>query len=122
VPSRFFFPVVIAAIVSGASGASGQPDMSSWPPLVNPFESTGGGGYMIDGYRPVIVDGKCVTDFSVKDPAGPVFQNEASFDAVPAQGGVWCRNGRWRAKDGSAQGTTPFEMFIKGGIVRRKPV
>jgi hypothetical protein len=111
----------ILSCLIGAAPVSAQTDMSAWPPLVNPFESTGGGGYMIDGYKPVVVGDRCVTDFSVKDPAGPVFQNEASFDAVQTQGGVWCMNGRWRAKDGSAQGTTPFEMFIKGGIVRRKP-
>ncbi|MGL5115723.1 MAG: hypothetical protein ACRC7G_11605 [Beijerinckiaceae bacterium] len=111
----------LAAVTLGAPLALAQADMSQWPPLVNPFESTGGGGYMIDGYRPIVSEGRCLTDFSVKDPAGPVFQNEASFDAVPRDGGIWCMNGRWRAKDGSAQGTTPFEMFIKDGVVRRKP-
>jgi hypothetical protein len=95
--------------------------MSNWPPLVNPFESTGGGGVMIDGYRPVVSGGKCTTDFSVKMPDGAVFQNEAAFDAIQKDGGIHCLNGTWRAKDGSAQGTTPFEMFIKDGVVRRKP-
>jgi hypothetical protein len=98
-----------------------ETDMAKWPPLVNPFESTGGGGVMIDGYRPVVANGKCTTDFAVKMPDGATFQNEAAFDAVMRDGGVHCVNGTWRAKDGSAQGTTPFEMFIKDGVVRRKP-
>jgi hypothetical protein len=37
------------------------------------------------------------------------------------QGGVHCANGKWRAKDGSASGTTSFEVFIKDGVVRRSP-
>jgi hypothetical protein len=43
------------------------------------------------------------------------------FDAVPAAGGTLCANGRWRALDGSANGTTPFRVFIKDGLVRRAP-
>jgi hypothetical protein len=37
------------------------------------------------------------------------------------QGGILCTNGKWRAVDGSASGTTPFRMFIKDGVVRRAP-
>ena len=40
---------------------------------------------------------------------------------VPVAGGILCTEGRWRAKDGSVQGTTPFRVFIKDGIVRRPP-
>ena len=47
--------------------------------------------------------------------------NTIAFDAVPAQGGILCTNGRWRSKDGSASGTTPFRVFIKDGVVRRSP-
>ena len=103
--------------------ARGDEDFSRWPVLVNPFESTSGGGVMIDGYRPIVVGTVCRTDFSVTlpGPAGGTFQNEVEFDALPAQGGTLCTNGRWRAKDGSQSGTTPFRMFIKDGIVRRPP-
>jgi hypothetical protein len=98
-----------------------EPDYGSWPPLVNPFESTSGGGVMIDGYRPVVAGGRCTTDFSVRMPDGATFQNEIVFDARPAQGGILCTNGKWRAKDGSNSGTTPFEVFIRDGRVLRSP-
>lgn len=103
------------------SANAAEPAFESWPELVNPFESTSGGGVMIDGYRPIIANGECRTDFTVKMPDGAVFENEAIFDAEMKQGGQHCRNGRWRTKDGSAQGTTPFELFIKDGVVRRIP-
>jgi hypothetical protein len=97
------------------------PDYAAWPPLVNPFESTGGGGVMIDEYRPVVANGVCTTDFAVKMPDGARFLNEIVFEAKPVQGGVLCTNGKWRSKDGSSSGTTPFEMFIKDGAVKRSP-
>jgi hypothetical protein len=108
-------------ILPFASAMAQSPDYVSWPLLQNPFESTGGGGVMIDGYKPVVTGNRCTTDFSVRMPDGATFQNEVVFDASVTQGGTLCANGRWRAKDGSASGTTPFEMFIKEGIVRRKP-
>jgi hypothetical protein len=37
------------------------------------------------------------------------------------QGGTLCTNGKWRAADGSASGTTPFRVFIKDGVKRRSP-
>jgi len=96
-------------------------DYAKWPPLVNPFESTSGGGVMIDGYKPVVSGSTCTTDFSVRMPDGATYQNEIVFEAIPVQGGILCKAGRWRAKDGSAVGATPFEVFIKDGIVRRSP-
>lgn len=96
-------------------------DFGSWPLLANPFESTGGGGIMIDGYRPVVSGRTCTTDFTVRMPDGAVFENTIVFHAVQVQGGVLCTAGRWRAKDGGASGTTPFEVFIKDGLVRRSP-
>jgi hypothetical protein len=54
-------------------------------------------------------------------PDGATFQNEIVFEARPVQGGVHCAKGKWRAKDGSSSGTTPFEVFIKDGVVRRSP-
>jgi hypothetical protein len=118
-------PSLIAVVIALAGPlpalAQDAPDFTTWPVLLQPFESTGGGGIMIDGYNPVIASGECRTDFSVAFPDGRKALNEATFDAVEAQGGVWCRNGRWRAKDGSTKGTTPFEMFVKAGIVYRLP-
>ena len=100
---------------------SAQEDYNSWPLLKNPFESTGGGGIMIDGYNPVISGNVCRTDFSAKTPAGEIYHNSIEFEAVPVQGGILCGNGKWRAKDGSAEGTTPFRVFLKDGVVRRSP-
>jgi hypothetical protein len=103
------------------SAAAQEPAYESWPRLVNPFESTSGGGIMIDGYKPVVAGTTCTTDFAVKLPDGATFQNEITFDAVSKQGGILCTNGKWRAKQGDATGTTPFEVFIKDGIIRRSP-
>jgi hypothetical protein len=111
-----------AAIVALAiSAASAQENYESWPLLKNPFESTGGGGIIIDGYQPVIVDKTCVTDFTATTPAGQVYYNTIVFETETVQGGTLCTNGKWRAKDGSATGTTPFRVFIKDGVVRRSP-
>lgn len=107
--------------VTMAFGAAAQENYESWPLLTNPFESTGGGGVMIDDYKPVVTGAKCTTDFTAKTPDGVVYRNEAEFDAVPVQGGVLCTNGRWRAKDGSANGTTPFRVFGKDGVWRAAP-
>ena len=63
----------------------------------------------------------CTTDYSVRVPNRPVLYSEIVFDAKPVQGGILCTNGRWRAKDGSTAGTTPFEVFIKDGVRRRSP-
>jgi hypothetical protein len=104
-----------------AAAQGGAPDYAAWPPLVNPFESTSGGGVMIDGYKPVVAGSVCTTDFSVRMPDGATFQNDIVFEARPVQGGILCTAGKWRAKDGSASGTTPFEVFIKDGKLRRSP-
>jgi len=101
--------------------AAAEPAYDSWPVLSNPFESTSGGGVMIDGYAPIVAGKICSTDFAVRMPDGAVYQNEIVFDAVPKQGGILCTAGKWRAKDGGASGTTPFEVFLKDGVVRRSP-
>jgi len=41
---------------------------------------------------------------------------------VPAQGGTLCHNGKWRAFDGGASGTTAFRVFFKGGVIRGFPL
>jgi hypothetical protein len=115
-------PLVIAALAVWAAPSFAEENYASWEVLRNPFPSTGGGGFMIDGYKPVIRDGKCLTDFDAIAPDGAVYRNTVEFDTVAVQGGTLCTNGRWRALDGSASGTTPFRMFIKDGVVRRAPV
>ncbi len=103
----------------GAALAQGEPD--TWAPLQAEFPSTGGGGIVIRGYDPVVTGTLCRTDFQAVDPNGTVYRNEVEFDAVPTAGGILCTNGRWRAKDGGASGTTPFQVFIKDGVKRGSP-
>lgn len=110
-----------AVMALAMSAASAAENYETWPLLKNPFESTGGGGIMIDGYKPVIVGNTCVTDFTATEPKGKVYSNAIVFEAVAVQGGTLCTKGKWRAKDGSATGTTPFQVFIKDGVVRRSP-
>ncbi|MCA0319114.1 MAG: hypothetical protein LCH88_13700 [Proteobacteria bacterium] len=117
---------VVALIVTVGSAvwapaAPAQEDYGRWPLLRDPFPSTGGGGVMIGGYDPVVVDGKCRTGFTATLPDGTVYRNTVEFDAEPAQGGILCTNGRWRSADGSASGTTPFRVFIRDGFRRMAP-
>ena len=111
---------LIAALLAAAPAAA-QENYETWPLLKSSFPSTGGGGVMIGEYKPVIVGDKCRTDFTATEPDGKVFHNSVEFDAVPAQGGTLCTNGKWRARDGSMSGTTPFQVFFKDGVVRGSP-
>ena len=43
------------------------------------------------------------------------------FDAVPAQGGTLCTNGKWRSFDGTSAGATPYRVFFKDGVFRGAP-
>jgi len=113
--------VMLAMPAARGATAPGQESFDNWPLLVNPFESTGGGGIMIGGYQPVVSGRTCTTNFTATTPDGKVFRNTVEFDAIEMQGGILCNNGRWRALDGSATGTTPFRVFIKDGVTRRAP-
>lgn len=116
------FILTVAALALGTLSAPAvQEDFESWEPLQSEFPSTGGGGIVIRGYDPVIAGDRCVTDFSAHTPDGQVFHNTVEFETVQVQGGTLCTNGKWRSKDGSAAGTTPFWVFIKDGIRRRAP-
>lgn len=98
-------------------------NFDSWPVLRSTFPSTGGGGITIKGYDPVITSGKCITTFMAV-PEGPnpaVYTNVVEFEAVAIAGGTLCQNGKWRAFDGSASGTTPFRVFFKDGVFRGSP-
>jgi hypothetical protein len=117
----FSFLALTAAGASAQDG--GQTNYESWPALRSTFPSTGGNGITIKGYDPVITGGKCVTTFMAVEP-GPepkVYPNVIEFEAVPAQGGTLCQNGKWRAFDGGATGTTPYRVFFKDGVFRGTP-
>jgi hypothetical protein len=113
----------IACLALAASNASAQESYASWPPLKSTFPSTGRGAIMIKGYDPVITGGKCVTTFMAVEPGDnpKVYPNVIEFEAVSAQGGTLCQNGKWRAFDGGATGTTPYRVFFKDGIFRGSP-
>ena len=119
--TRAVLAAASALTVLAISAASAQENYESWAVLESPFESTGGGGIIIGEYNPVIVGNKCKTDFTATERGGKVYYNKVEFDAVPAQGGTLCTNGKWQAADGSASGTTSFRVFIKDGIRRRSP-
>jgi hypothetical protein len=115
-PVSFSFIAALAALT--VFSVTAQENYESWAPMKDPFPSTGGGGIMIHDYDPVVADGKCTTNFRAIETNGTVYRNSIVFDAVPAQGGVLCTNGKWRSADGSAEGTTPFRVFIKDGVKR----
>jgi hypothetical protein len=110
---------VLAATAAGTARAT--EDYGAWPPLPRVFESTGGGGIMIGEYEPVVIGAHCLTRFTATTPDGTVYRNIVLFRAVPAQGGVLCTDGAWRALDGDAEGTTPFRVFIRDGMRRGAP-
>jgi hypothetical protein len=118
--SRYVLIGLAALAWLPASVASAE-DFETWPILQRTFPSTGGGGIMIGEYNPMIVGDKCVTDFTATEPGGTVYYNTVEFDAVPEQGGTLCTNGKWRARDGSASGTTPYRVFVKNGVARGSP-
>ena len=114
--------LIIGGIVLAlAGGAVAQENYESWRLHVSKFPSTGGGGIIIGEYNPVIAGETCKTDFTATLPDGKVYYNTVEFDAVTAQGGTLCTNGRWRARDGSASGTTPYRVFFKDGVMRGSP-
>lgn len=115
--------LVAGLILLSATMAPAEERYDGWRILESTFPSTGGGGIIIKGYDPVITGDKCITTFMAVEP-GPnpnVYANVIEFEAVPAQGGILCRNGKWRAFDGGATGTTPFRVFFKNGLFRASP-
>ncbi len=113
--------MAILAVVSPA--ASAQEAYEAWPLLRSTFPSTGGGGIMIKGYDPVITGRKCMTTFMAVAPgADPaVYPSLIEFEAVEVQGGTLCQNGKWRAFEGGAEGTTSYRVFFKDGVFRGSP-
>lgn len=119
---RLAFGLLVVCSCS-ASTAMAAESYGSWPPLRSTFPSTGGGGFTIKGYDPVITGGKCITTFMAVEP-GPepkVYPNVVEFDAVQVEGGTLCQNGQWRSFDGASKGTTPYQVFFKDGVFRGSP-
>lgn len=108
----------LAVTIPAMAHAQPVDDVENWPLLPTEFPSTGGGGFTIAEYRPVVVGDECRTDFITIGPDGTKYFNSVAFDAVPLRGGTLCTNGRWKARDGSASGTTPLRVFIREGVVR----
>jgi hypothetical protein len=122
--SKSLLMVALIALAVGMAKAEenkAEENYASWRLHTPTFPSTGGGGVIIGEYYPVISGNKCTTDFTATLPDGKVYRNTIEFDAVPAQGGTLCTNGKWRARDGSATGTTPYQVFFKDGVVRGAP-
>jgi hypothetical protein len=118
---RFSLPLILGLAAFLQPLAAAEENYAAWPQLQSTFPSTGGGGYMIKGYDPVIKGGKCVTTFMASLPPDELYLHVAEYDALPAQGGTLCTNGRWRSFDGKDSGTTPFRMFFKNGVFRAQP-
>jgi len=122
--SQIAFATAMLAFVPQAAHAQenfAKENFADWPLLTSTFPSTGGGGYIIKGYDPVISGGKCITTFMATLPPDELYLHVAEYDAVPEQGGTLCTNGRFRSFDGKTSGTTPFRMFFKDGVFRGAP-
>src|SRR5262245_4381672 len=118
---RFPMALTAALLALVPQMARSQENFADWPLLTSTFPSTGGGGYIIKGYDPVITGGQCITTFMATLPPNELYLHVAEYDAVPAQGGTLCTNARWRSFDGKDTGTTPFRMFYKDGVFRGSP-
>ncbi|MGX9965677.1 hypothetical protein ACVFYP_20295 [Roseomonas sp. F4] len=101
----------LTASCLAASALAEEP--AGWPVLERRFESTGGGGWIIDDYEPVRIGTLCRTDFTAIGPNGERVANVVEWQAVPMAGGVLCRDGRWRGRDGQSGGTTPLRVFLR---------
>ena len=114
----------LGLVLAGATAQTAPPpteDFGNWPLHRRQFGSTGGGGVVIGEYEPVVRGALCTTDFTATLADGTVLRNTAEFDAVPAQGGTLCTNGRWRSLENDARGTTPYRVFFRDGVVRGWP-
>jgi hypothetical protein len=118
---RIVFVAMLALAPLGAVAENKPDNFAGWPVLKSTFPSTGGNGIMIKGYDPVITGNKCVTTFMAVTPTNEVYFNVVEFDAVPAQGGTLCTDGKWKSFDGKTTGTTPFRFFFKAGVFRADP-
>lgn len=113
--------LTLAALLFATAAQAQTENYASWPVLKSTFPSTGGGGITIKGYDPVIVGAKCVTTFmAVEENNKAAYPNVIEFEAVAANGGTLCREGKWRAFEGGASGTTPFRLWFKEGVWRGK--
>jgi hypothetical protein len=112
------FPMIAALIGFSAPAFAQLPDVSNWAALERRFESTGGGGWVIDEYDPVLTGGRCRTSFLALGPAGERAANIVEWEAVPVAGGTLCRDGQWRGQDGQGGGSTPLQVFLRADGAR----
>jgi hypothetical protein len=115
-PHRLLLTAALLGLVHPV--AAWAQDVSAWVPLERRFESTGGGGWVIDEYDPVLAEGRCRTNFLALGPGGERVANIAEWEATPVPGGVLCRNGQWRGQDGQGAGTTPLQVFLRADGAR----
>jgi hypothetical protein len=113
----------LALAVTATPGRAADDNYASWPVLRSTFPSTSGNGIIIKGYDPVITGNKCVTTFMAVE-SGPnpnYYPSLIEFEAVPAQGGTLCQNGKWKPFGGAEGGTTPYRVFFKDGVFYGSP-
>lgn len=111
--------MLIAALFAATAATAQTENYESWPVLKSTFPSTGGGGFVIKGYDPVIIGNKCMTTFMAVDGEQKnAYPNYIEFEATPVAGGTLCRNGKWKAFEGGATGETPFRLYFKDGVWR----
>ena len=70
--------IVVALSALAVLPVAAQENYESWEPIKDPFPSTGGGGIMIGGYKPVVAGDKCRTDFTATEPGGTVMRVPAA--------------------------------------------
>lgn len=114
--------IILAALAIPLGLAADAEDFNAWPLHTPRFESTSGGGVMIDDYNLVVIGDRCVTRFTATVPTGQVFASYVLFEARQVPGGILCDAGRWASVNGSDSGTTPYRVFLGAdGVARRPP-
>lgn len=116
----FAAAAMLALAPLGASAENKPENYARWPVLKSTFPSTGGNGIMIKGYDPVITGNKCVTTFMAVTPSNEVYFNVVEFDAMPAQGGTLCTEGKWKSFDGKTTGTDAVSVLLQGRRLPRR--
>ena len=64
--------MALAIVTLISNSAVAQENYETWEILKSEFPSTGGGGFVIKGYDPVISGNKCATNFTAHGPDGTV--------------------------------------------------
>jgi hypothetical protein len=80
---RSHIALIAVCLVLAPQAAHTQENFAEWPLLTSTFPSTGGAGYIIKGYDPVVSGGKCITTFMATLPPDELYLHVAEYDAVP---------------------------------------